>query len=47
MFAAKDFFNRIRPKADLTARDSDVRFWGQSGHSILIAECLLMTQLGK
>jgi len=33
------------PKADMTVRDSDVRFRGQSGHPLGLDEYLLMTQL--
>jgi len=29
----------------MTVRDSDVRFWGQSGHPLGLDECLLMTHL--
>ena len=32
----------FRPKADMTVRDSDVRFRGQSGHPLGLDECLLM-----
>jgi hypothetical protein len=32
------------PKADMTVRDSDVRFRGQSGHPLGFDECLLMTK---
>ena len=32
------------PKADMTVRDSDVRFRGQSGHPLGLADCLLMTR---
>jgi len=31
------------PKADMTVHDSDVRFRGQSGHLLGLADCLLMT----
>jgi hypothetical protein len=32
------------PKADMTARDSDVRFREQSGHPLRVVECLFLTQ---
>ena len=31
------------PKADMTVRDFDVRFRGQSGLPVRLAECLLLT----
>jgi hypothetical protein len=31
------------PKADMTARDFDVRFRRVSGHRVILAECLLLT----
>ena len=34
------------PLPDMTARDSDVLFRGQSGHPLGLDECLLMTRSG-
>jgi len=34
------------PKADMTVRDPDVRFRGQSGHPLGLDECLLLTLCG-
>ena len=31
------------PKADMTLRGSDVRFRGLSGHPVMLAGCLLLT----
>jgi hypothetical protein len=39
-------YDRLWPMSDMTVRDSGVRFWGQSGHPLRPAKCLLMTQCG-
>jgi hypothetical protein len=33
------------PKADMTVRDSDVRFWGQSGLPLRPGECLPYSEI--
>jgi hypothetical protein len=35
---------RSLSKADIPARATDVRFWGQSGHDVDLMRCLLLTQ---
>jgi len=38
--------DRFWPKADHEVHDSDVRFRGETGHPVRLAECLEMTQSG-